>query len=1405
MRKLFLAAIIGAFCAPLVIPPATAEAQFDPSGRGKKKKPPKGGAGAKPGGTNPGTKPGGTNPGGAKPGGDPSKKPEDDDKGKSSEALIGRYTAIVLAQPGSPFPLQRLAQLYRERDGNLKKLIEELEKRAAGTGDDAWPAKVALAGVLKQDGKYDEAITAYESAIAAKPKESAPVMALAQLEFDRGDKKAARGHYEKALPLLKEAAEIEQLTRTLMQVCLDLKDVDAARVHHASLVKKSQGSLFVKAELGRELAARQRYDLAEAEFRELVKAASGDNRALAPALRDLGSVLGKQKKMTEAVETLKKALSIAGSAAGIRAEILAIMTDAFRAEGKLPELIEILQKEQGQDFHRLKTLAGLYEETGAVDKALATYKKALSMDSSHVDTRVKIVHLLQTAGQLEEAIKEYEALVKAAPNNPDFVFELCETLIQRGDRPKALRLLKELEGRAQENDVLAAVADFYERVEEKDKAMAILQRLANASGGDPTFLEDLGDRYYQAGEKKKALETWSKIRTMVPNRARASAKLGEIYLDHDMPEEALAALREAVAAEPTSTQFKKALAIALERTAPGTPLAADRFGEAVRIWEGLLRDAKTDVNLAREARNHIVSVWSVQKELANRVAPLKQRFEGEPPDLEAGRLLAEVQRKLAKLPEAEATLRAIVKKDPGDEASLLSLERVLVQRQDLKGAIEVLQKLADRNDKAARQYYQRMSQYAGELYLDDDAIKYAAKAVELSPEDANGHQKLGDRYKQRQDFPKAIAEYRQAIARNDRLFLVYFDLAELLMSSAEVAEADRLFRRVIRASGDDELVARAARMSMQINLGKGTLESLERELLPVAVGNPQKPIYRRLLIEIYGAMTLPLVQKVRLGDDPKKIAEARSQLSAIGARGLKPLLDALADDRDAQQRVAIEILAYVENKSAGATLFNFATGQADKQLRTRAMIAVGALRDPDMLPKLEGMLSPKDRDVSLAASDDLALAAAWAVARTKDPKAEELLVRLLGSSSPDVRAVAAIGLGLSKNKKHAPALVKLARAVESGPTARAAALLALGQIAGNGGDAELQSLVSSNLEANDLMLRRAALVVASRLASGKTKSADQATLDALAQGILATDEGLREDAIAAAASLVAKSFAEKPDPLPVPDGKLEARTILAGLLPERPNDAMRAEVLIALGPQLTKAAIGAVATSPEKASAIADSLSGGPVLAPFAKAAATLSPDKREKAEAATRGILDGTTPGYVGLLKHPESNARVKAAQVLALAGTKAADSALARALADGDDDVKRAVLSAATSAEPKSTDLQATDEMSDAIATLAKSDPSWAVRARAAESLGRRARGSRKEAAVKVLSAVATDDAYALVRESALLSLAALDRNAALPVLKQAAAKDSEARVRRVADGLLAKSPDSPPSEPSPGRPSH
>ena len=55
-------------------------------------------------------------------------------------------------------------------------------------------------------------------------------------------------------------------------------------------------SLFVKGELARALYARGEYERAETEFIELVAAAAGDNRAVAPALKELGQAQAKAHK-----------------------------------------------------------------------------------------------------------------------------------------------------------------------------------------------------------------------------------------------------------------------------------------------------------------------------------------------------------------------------------------------------------------------------------------------------------------------------------------------------------------------------------------------------------------------------------------------------------------------------------------------------------------------------------------------------------------------------------------------------------------------------------------------------------------------------------------------------------------------------------------------------------------------------------------------------------------------------------------------------------------------------------------------------------------------------------------------------------------------------------------------------
>ena len=1105
----------------------------------------------------------------------------------------------------------------------------------------------------------------------------------------------------------------------------------------------------------------------------MVKAASGDNRVLAPALRDLGKALAKQGQRKEAMKTLRRALRIAGAQSGIRAEIYEIITEVYRAEDRLRELVAEIEKRGAREFEEIRMLGRLYEETGQVKKALKTYKKALSKKSKDIGTRLKVVQLLQIQGELDEAIREYAALIRAAPRNPDYVFQLAEALIQRGDRKKALEHLKQLEGRSgKDEETLAALVDFYERVEEKQRALAVLQRLGKMGSRDPRHLVELGARYWQEGDKKKALATWNRIKTLVPDKARAQHTLGEVYLEHDMPKEAIKALRTAMKLKPKSLKYKKAYALALERTgsAAGSKEARNRqYEEARRIWEKLLLDSGGNKYVEREARQHIVTLWSLSGQLEQRAAPLARKLRSKPPDLESGRLLAEVQVRLRRYADAERTLKIVVKNAPGDAVSLGRLERVLVLQRKLKQAITVLKKLISADPKRAREAYQRMAQYAAELYQDDDAIRYAARAVELSPDDADGHRKLGEMYRRRQETGKAISAFRQAIQKNDRMFTVYFQLAELLISQGKTEEADLLLRRVMRASPDEELVAQAARVSMQVNLGRGTLESLEKELLPVALGNPQKPIYRRLLVDIYGAIAFPLAHRTK-SEDPKEAEKARKALRKVGERAVKPLLDALSDERESQQRIAIELLSYIENKSAGPALFAFATGSADSELRARAMIAVGALADPAMLGKITELLAPGGQVVA-DESDPVVSAAAWGVAKLRHPSARPLLTKMLGSEAPSIRALGALGLGLSKDKKSKAALHRVARSLQAGATPRAAAAFALGEI----GHGDSTGVLTELSEASDPLVRATALVALSRLgAAGAPR--------AIAEALVSDNREMVSAGVAAAVVHASGRVKNQRDPFAVPDTRVDVSDLLRRLVPSGYDAKERAEALLKIAPALSNAAVAAAQSSQKRARAVAEALlarNGKPAYGALTTGLSGQSPALVKRAEKAAEGIAKAVTPAFVVLSTHPTTDTRVLAVRLLGTRSESAARKAVLTALSDRENSVRRAALETIVAARPPGA--------SAAVIKLLAPSESWPIRVRAARALAAVATGADRGRAAKALTQAASHDKVALVREAAVRALHAVDASGAAATLRKVADKDEEARVRKTAASLL------------------
>jgi HEAT repeat protein len=662
-----------------------------------------------------------------------------------------------------------------------------------------------------------------------------------------------------------------------------------------------------------------------------------------------------------------------------------------------------------------------------------------------------------------------------------------------------------------------------------------------------------------------------------------------------------------------------------------------------------------------------------------------------------------------------------------------------------------------------------MAGYSAELYRDDDAIRYASKAVELNPDDAEGHRKLGEMYRRHQDVAHAVLELRRALAKNDRLFPVYFDLAELLLTQGEVDEADRLLRRVVRAATDDDLVLRAARLSMQVNIGRGSLESLERELLPVALGSPMRPVYRRLLVEVYDSLAFPLIHEAK-GADAKRAAAAESALRRIGERAVKPLLDALGDDRQSQQRTAVELLSRISNPSAAPALVAFATGKADADLRTRAMIAVGALGDPSTLPRLRSVIAPSG-SVRVDEADTVAIAAAWGVARLRSPRARPLLANMLQSDAPSVRALGAVGLGLTGIRGDTRTLGEMAASSEEEPVVRAAAVFALGAFGGT----DSSEVLSGLADAPDPLLRGAAVLALARLRGEGAKRV-------IAGALVSSDAALRDAGARAALVYTTREYRMPVDPLPIPDGRLDVRNVLSALVPTGFSADDRARALVAFEPDIADAAVTAVHTGPEGSRVVADALlahGGRSSFSPLTDGIDEASVDARAACDASIERILRALVAPFLPLARHPSAEVRARAIRVLAERPEPEARAVVVAALEDTDPAVQRVALAL----------LGATEDPSavTAVTKLARGSPSWTVRQRATEALGTLAKGSESEAAGAVLAAIASGDSMAFVREAAMRALAAARGARARTTLEGVAVKDPEPRLRALAKTLL------------------
>ncbi len=1291
--------------------------------------------------------------------------------------VIARYKAILAKNPHDGSALAKLLEMYK-RYRTIDLLKEEYGKIIEKAPDNA-SALVVLGRLNKATGDEARALELWSRAVAKQDTDAQTWLLIGETQKAGGKTKDARAAYDKALAHASAKDMKKKALRALADLALTTGDNDGANAYFKQFLDLDPTNAQLWIERGDAMLAAGKRDIALESYAAAEKLLGSDPARKVEVVSRRGQALEGMGKDDEAVAEYRRAIKLAPKGYYLEVELTGRVIDIYRRKQALPALLAEYEKawpESMRGHFEWDTLGKLYEETGAQDKAIAALKKAVAKSSFELETQRRLIVLLENSGRDDEAVKQYEAVVSAAPGEARFQLELAERYWRKGLEKKALESLVRLQGRfPNDAGVLSAIADMYQRWGKEDLAIAQYERLAKLEPDDPGHLVTLGEQYWQKNDHPRAIATWKRI--TASNKASGFAKLGEVLVEHNMGPEAIANYDKAIGLDAKNPEFYKGRASALE--------GQKQLQKALDDWDkvlGLVGNKATDRLARRDARRHYIQIVTriPAKELEK-----KREWDAKfkTGDAEAGYFLVEYFGRKVTKGEPLATLEALHKRVPDDQDIALDLVKQYRGMRRYDEAVAMLLELAKVAPSREREVFWQISEIKREARKDAEAREWQEKALAKSPSDPTAYMRIAEGYAEMQQFPEAIAAYEKTVQLDPRNAKAQFALAQLYVQTGTPMKAAELLRGVMRNSSNEDEVGRAGREAIDLEEMTDTLGELEKVVSPLSFMMAHKPIYRRVLVDLYLRYVPRLVERERHGTDEVKKA-ARLELTRIGGHGLQPLLEALRDEKDtSQQRVAVAVLGHLGNKGAAAPLVRMArlepTKDATRQLgtlredvslqvRVAALIAAGRLGDPNVLTDVIPLTENPEASMREAAT--------FTLGRSGDRRAVVPLLKLVNDRRGSVQALACLGLGQIDDPRSGPALIATLNDTRREDATRAACAYAIGARKLTAGiPALLGALADNRGEA-----QRLAAWALGQLGDPKTLGPlIRAYFSRVGRGGDELVWAMARTSGSGVPALTLSSISEYPQR----NDKYNAPEAIAQLPGTLPTPATSAKLVADHADDIAKGLLDALAEHRDVVVAVLADLDSAPVQLGLG----ALTPKGGDaKVTAAVASISQAIAPSVAAQLASEDPKVRALAVSVLAkLDGpaAKGADAAIAKALTDPADQVRASAMNSIATLS-----LRRGSPPPDLLSSLTQtlSSGPWADRRVAALALGRLGPKSDTGALIKAAS-----DNSSFVREAVAQALGTTGSTTALEPLLQLS-RDEVAQVRAAAAHALASSKD-------------
>lgn len=204
------------------------------------------------------------------------------------------------------------------------------------------------------------------------------------------------------------------------------------------------------------------------------------------------------------------------------------------------------------------------QQRGDMTLAISDYESFLKLRPDSLEALANLGAALAHTGQFDAAIAQYRSALKLMPENPQILSNLALAFYKKGDSANAaVEFASVLHAEPANLRVAILLGDCYSRLDQPDRAVAVLQPFENSNGDNLDLAYALGSALIGAGKARDGLPLMERA-AKGKQSAEAFFLAGSTWLKLNNFPAAREDLEECVRLEPTYPQAYTLLGVTAE-------------------------------------------------------------------------------------------------------------------------------------------------------------------------------------------------------------------------------------------------------------------------------------------------------------------------------------------------------------------------------------------------------------------------------------------------------------------------------------------------------------------------------------------------------------------------------------------------------------------------------------------------------------------------------------------------------------------------------------------------------------------------------------------------------------------------------------------------------------------------